>query len=343
MNVLTALDRKADYSKNQLQMILAAWVTTSAFELKGAISKSDGDVSEDDYDKRSVYSLVYALYRTLGTVPSETGELYEFTFNTWGYTWPEAWGPAPTTAGDPQRFGKNAYAGLFHFDAVRSYVAAREGRVHVVELGCGTGAGAHHVCSHVLPQCTYEAVDMQRAAIETCNRKFVPELNSRLRATCADATVAPMPDATADIVVVNETHVTEQAGRATAEDELFFKSIRRVLKPGGYLVWGNAIPDSTWKPCFDLLDQLGMKQLESVDVTKEAVDARDQDQARIDAYVDRCIDTFHAFRIPVLGARRRRDAEVALKNLARNPGTMLYQKMKDGTDTYKVSLFQKPA
>ena len=54
--------------------------------------------------------------------------------------------------------------------------------------GCGTGAGAHHVCSNVWKNCTYEAVDMQQAAIRTCHRKFVGELGGRLKATCSDAT-----------------------------------------------------------------------------------------------------------------------------------------------------------
>ena len=103
---------------------------------------------------------------------SETGERYEFTFNTWGYAWPESWGPSPIRKDDPQRYGKNAYTGLFQFDAVKKYVAERDGKVHVVEMGCGTGAGAHHICNHVLPKCTYEAVDMQEAAIRTCRRKF---------------------------------------------------------------------------------------------------------------------------------------------------------------------------
>src|SRR5690606_637528 len=152
-------------------------------------------------------------------------------------------------------------------DAVQKYVAEREGKVHVVELGCGTGAGAHEVCKNVLPKCTYEAVDMQNAAIQTCRRKFVPELGGRLRATWADATRLAIPDGAADIVAVNETHVTEQSGRATDEDRRFFSTAYRLLKPGGFLVWGNAIPDSTWAPCFAVLEEIGMKQLELEDVT----------------------------------------------------------------------------
>src|ERR1700722_5728073 len=95
MNVLKALDRKADYSKTQLQVIVAAWVLSMLFEKKRAVSLTDGDISEDDYEKTSIYSLLYALYRSMGEVPSATGAPYEFTFNTWGHTWPKSCGPCP--------------------------------------------------------------------------------------------------------------------------------------------------------------------------------------------------------------------------------------------------------
>ncbi|MBK8256627.1 MAG: class I SAM-dependent methyltransferase [Polyangiaceae bacterium] len=343
MDVLTALNPGAEYSTKQLQFILGAWIVGSAFERKDKISLQNGDVSEDDYTKQSIYALLYSLYSSMGETRSETGATYQLTFNTWGYTWPESWGPCPNSPSDPQRFGKNAYTGLYQFDAVKEYVKARDGRVSVVELGCGTGAGAHHVCSHVLPKCTYEAVDMQQAAIATCRRKFVPELGGRLVATRADATRVAIPDATADFLAVCETHVTEMAGRTTPEDRRFFENARRILKPGGYLVWGNAIPDSTWQPCFDLLKDIGMKQIEVRDVTAEAVKARDEDAGRVDAYVEQCLDRFYGFRIPVLGEKRRAEARLALYNFYRNPGTNLYENMRNGTDSYKVVLFQKPA
>ena len=127
----------------------------------------------------------------------------------------------------------------------------------------------------------------------------------------------------------------------TAEDERFFKTAHRLLKPGGYLVWGNAIPDATWKPCFAFLDSIGMKVEEECDVTAEAVKARDEDKARIDTYVDQCIEAVHAFKIPRLGGKRRLQAASALKNFARNPGTNLYDNMVNRTDTYKVVRVRK--
>lgn len=344
MDILTNLNSKTDYSNTQLQFILSAWVLSKLGERKKKISRRDGDVSEADYNKGSIYSLLYSLYRSVGVVKSETGQPYELTFNTWGYAWPKEWGAGnPTTSPtDPQRFGKNAYTGLFEFAAVKEYVRARDGKVHVVELGCGTGAGAHHVCSKVLPKCTYEAVDMQRAAIETCRRKFVPELGGRLIATHADATRLDVKDESADFVAVCETHVTERTGVCTDEDQRFFKTMHRILKKGGYFVWGNAIPDPTWKPCYEFLESLGMKKIEEYDVTKYAVQARDEDKGRVDAYVDHCLRKFLGFRIPVLGNQRAHEARMAMENFYRNPGTRLYEKMIDGTDSYRVVLFHKP-
>jgi ubiquinone/menaquinone biosynthesis C-methylase UbiE len=343
MDILTSLDRGANYSKTQLQLILGAWVVGGLLEGRKRISVSDGDVAEADYDKRSVYSLLYALYRSMGDVHDAAGVRYEATFNTWGYAWPEDWGPAPTSSADPQRFGRNAYTGLYRLDAPRAQIAKANGRVHIVEMGCGTGAGAHHVCTQVLPSATYEAVDMQQAAIQTCRRKFVPELGGRLRATCADATELPIADGVADFVAVNETHVTEVPGVVTDEDRKFFQTARRVLKSKGLLVWGNAIPDATWKPCFEYLEAIGMKVLEVRDVTAEAVRARDEDKARIDAFAEQCGRTFLGFKIPFVGRRRRSEAMAAWKNFCRNPGTRLYEEMRARRDTYKVVVARKTA
>ncbi|MGO9711629.1 MAG: class I SAM-dependent methyltransferase [Polyangiaceae bacterium] len=341
MDVFTALNPGTEYSKTQLQLIIGAWVLATPFERKAKVSLNNGDVAEEDYDKRSIYSLLYSLYRTVGTVKSEEGEPYEFTFNTWAYKWPDAWGDKPTTARDPERFGKNAYTGLFHFKAVQDYIKAREGRVHIVEMGCGTGAGAHHVSKSVLPNCTYEAVDMQQAAIQTCKRKFVPQLGGRLKATRADCTKLPIADGVADFVAVCETHVTEFAGQVTEEDAKFFRTAHRLLKPGGMLVWGNAIPDSTWQPCFEFLESIGMKQVEVCDVTKEAIAARDEDKRRADDYVDEVLRRMWGFRIPRWGTKKRVEARQAMLNFYRNPGTRLYDTMTTRTDTYKVACFQK--
>jgi ubiquinone/menaquinone biosynthesis C-methylase UbiE len=341
VDIFTNLSEQSSYSMPKLQAIITAWVMNSPFEGGSKVSTNNGHVAEEDYTKQSVYSLLYSLYRSVGTVKSDLGTPYEFTFNTWGYVWPAAWGKAPSGPDDPQRFGRNAYTGLYHFDRIQKLVAEKKGLVHVVEMGCGTGAGADHVCTSVLPKCTYEAVDMQFAAVSTCRKKFVGRHSHRLVATRADATNLPIGDAVADIVAVCETHVTDQGQVMTEEDRKFFRSAKRILKPGGFLTWGNAIPDMAWQPSFDFMESIGMKVVEVVDVTEEGVRARDEDKARIQAYIDQALDKFGAFRIPVYGPRKRLEAELAMKNLCRDPGTRLYDDMKTRGDTYKVVLAQK--
>jgi ubiquinone/menaquinone biosynthesis C-methylase UbiE len=341
MDILKSLNNGTVYSNRQLQLILSAWVLSGAVERRKKIKVADGDVAEEDYDKRSIYSLLYALYRAMGEVRSDTGKRYQATFNTWGYAWPKDWGPCPNDSTDPQIFGQNAYTGLWQSSHAKKRIGELNGKVHIVEMGCGTGAGAHHICSKILPNCTYEAVDMQLAGVQTCREKFVPHLKGRLKATHADATKLPIADHSADFIAVNETHVTEVTGKVTDEDERFFRTALRVLKPGGYLVWGNAIPDPTWKPCFDFLDSIGMKLLEVKDVTEEAVKARDDDKARIDAYADQMAQRYFGFRIPMLGSKKRQEASAAWKNFCRNPGTRLYEDMRTRRDTYKVIVAQK--
>lgn len=341
MDVFTKLSHTTDYSMRDLQFIVAAWVMTKPLEWRQKVSLDTGHIAEADYSKQSIYSLLYSLYRSMGIVRSDNGAEYELTFNTWGYAWPSAWGKPPTAADEPQRFGRNAYTGLYQFDQIKKLVSEKSGKVHVVEMGCGTGGGADHVCEHVLPDCTYEAVDMQEAAIRTARRKFVPRHRGRLTATRANCTDLPIDDEVADIVAVCETHVTDQGGIVSEEDKRFFNNARRILKPGGFLTWGNVIPDTTWKPCFDYLDSIGMRLVEVRDVTNEAITARHEDMARVGAYVDQALDRFVAFRIPFLGPRRRREADLAMKNFYRDPGTNLFNDMKTFADTYKVVLVQK--
>lgn len=343
MDIFTRLSEETNYSMPSLQLIVAAWVMSTPFERAQKVSGDNGHVAEEDYRKQSIYSLLYSMYRSVGVVRSETGARYELTFNTWGYAWPEAWGKAPTRASDPQRFGKNAYTGLYQFDRVKERVAELDGKVHVVEMGCGTGGGADLTCEVTLPKCTYEAVDMQQAAIETCRRKFVPRHRGRLVATRADCTRLPIGDAVADIVAVCETHVTDQGGIVSAEDQKFFRSAHRILKPGGLMVWGNVIPDSTWEPCFEFLESIGMKVVETRDVTREAIDARHEDMPRVQAYCDQALAKFVGFRIPFLGPRRRDEAQLAMKNFYRDPGTNLFNDMDTLADTYKVVLLEKVA
>merc|ERR1712113_1094903 len=114
--------------------------------------------NEEDYTKDSIYAIFYSLYQSIGKAPSPLGVDYQFTFNTWGISNVD-WmlGEA-----EPQRHGKAAYQGLIEFKEVRHYLEINPSPL-IVEIGCGTGAGANHI-SQLIPGSSYVALDMQQAA-----------------------------------------------------------------------------------------------------------------------------------------------------------------------------------
>ncbi len=103
MDILTALRRDANYTKTQLQLILGAWVMSTVFEKQAKISTTSGDVSEEDYDKRSIYSLLYALpYRSMGEVKSADGRPYmQVHVQHLGLRVAGSLGPVPEQRGRP--------------------------------------------------------------------------------------------------------------------------------------------------------------------------------------------------------------------------------------------------
>ena len=96
-----------------------------------------------------------------GQAPCE-GVEYQFTFNTWGIANPDGYPP-----NDPERHGKNAYAGLVNMPEAKAYMAEHGDSPKIVEIGCGTGAGANLITREIIPKAHYVAIDMQKAAIET--------------------------------------------------------------------------------------------------------------------------------------------------------------------------------
>jgi len=308
----------------------------------------DGDVENEDYNKGSIYSLLYALYANVGTVQSDLGVPYEFTFNTWGIS------PSPYPREDPQRHGKAAYSGLVHLPAVKTYLAEVTNSPKIVEIGCGTGAGANLITREILKDAEYLALDMQMAAIKTCKKKHGNVTNPNLKCVHVPAGVGnngnkavnekgmPIPDGSIDFVIISETHIAD-IDIGPEEVEIFME-IKRILKPGGLFLWGNALPTRCWTKGFDVLEsKIGLTRLDSLNHTKGAVIARDEDEARVNAYTSSITAQYPVFQYS--GSRGRTCEHVVdrlIKNFYRHPGTALYLKMVSGFDSYMHESYQKP-
>jgi len=309
---------------------------------------TDGDIENEDYDKESVYSLLYAMYANAGTVISDLGVPYEFTFNTWGIA------PSPYGPEEPQRHGKAAYRGLVELPAAKAYLAKNGDTPKIVEIGCGTGAGANLISRELLPKADYTGIDMQFAAIDTCRRKHATEDNPGLKCVHSPGGVGNkgnqardidgeiIADNTVDFVIISETHIADIV--IGPEEIKIFEEIRRILKPGGVFLWGNALPTRVWEEAdvyfssaesgFDLVDNLNH--------TAGAITARDEDEDRVNAYVDSMLGQYPlAFKMPFKGAECRHVVDRLIKSFYRHPGTALYLKMVSGYDSYMHQAYVK--
>ena len=171
-NFLTGLDEGMQLGTVGLQLAFAGFCMTPGV-IEGLANKKDkeefddhqkdmaetdfaneGNINEDDYEKQSIYSLLYAIYYDIGHVRFR-GELYSFRFNTWGLggtfledgsrrgTPDQCAGVLPN--GEPatenhltsypatvvQRHGKTAYSSLLNFATVKVCLFVCERRDYI--------------------------------------------------------------------------------------------------------------------------------------------------------------------------------------------------------------------
>jgi SAM-dependent methyltransferase len=318
--------------------------------------KTDGDLENDDYTKASIYALLYAMYANAGTVISDRGVPYQFTFNTWGIapaegTPPEGDGFRWYPETDPQRHGKAGYTGLVRFPEVIDYLENVTDAPTIVEVGSGTGAGANLITRELIPKANYYAIDMQKAGVETCRQRHGNASNPGLRCVHAPEGVGVggnqirddkgrvMPDNSVDFVIVCETHIADvEIGE---EEKAIFKEIHRVLKPGGLFLWGNALPTRVWNQAVPVLEAGGLQRQASLNHTLGAIKARDEDEARVNAYTTSLYGKYPVFKVPWIGEECELVADRLIKNFYRHPGTALYLKMVTGFDSYMHEAYRK--
>jgi len=295
---------------------------------------STGETREDEYEKNSIYSLLYGLYAGVGLVKDEYGTDYEFTFNTWGFSNVD---DKPYGPQDPERHGKQAYHNLVQFDVLKDYLKQNPNSTWL-EIGSGTAAGANLISNEIWAETIgeYNAVDMQLAGVTTCNNKWTSN-NPRIKCVHANGKVLPFEDKSMDVVVVSETHIAEM--EIGPEEEAIFTEMERVLKPGGIFLWGNALPTKVWGDGAVHLKGRGWSECGSIDVTERAIIARDQDVGRVDLYIEQSFARFPIFKAPYVGERCYNVSEMLLKNFYRHPGTDLYQRMVTKHDSYMQKCF----
>lgn len=143
----------------------------------------------------------------------------DWHFMNYGYT-PNSFEPKLEVPNDPkiQKYSLQMY----HYLASKANLEGKQ----VLEIGSGRGGGAKHVASYFKPA-SYTGLDIACSAVDLANKiHHVPGL----KFIQGSAESIPLADNSIDVVL----NVESCHGYGCVDT--FLKEVKRVLKPGGYLL-----------------------------------------------------------------------------------------------------------
>lgn len=148
---------------------------------------------------------------------------------------------------------------LYHYLAVKTDIEGKD----VLEVGSGRGGGSRYIAQYLKPK-SMTGMDLASHAVDFSNRTHH---SPNLKYIVGNAEKIPLPDGCMDVVInVESCH-------AYGSVDNFLAEVKRVLRPGGFLV----LTDLRGQPGMELLrSQLrrsGMDFMEEDDITENVVEA----------------------------------------------------------------------
>jgi ubiquinone/menaquinone biosynthesis C-methylase UbiE len=111
---------------------------------------------------------------------------------------------------------------MYHYLATKTNIADKQ----VLEVGSGRGGGANYIASNLKPA-FYTGMDLAQSAVDLANKLHK---HPNLKFIQGSAESIPFPDNSIDVVInVESCHAYGSVSK-------FLSEVKRVLKPGGYLL-----------------------------------------------------------------------------------------------------------
>lgn len=171
--------------------------------------------------------------------------------------------PIPLDAADE---ADRVYIQLYH----RVAGAVALSGLDVLEMSCGRGGGSMYIRRYLKPRCMF-GVDRAAEAIAFCQTHHVAD---GLAFVCGDAQAMPVADDSFDAVVnVEASHDYPDLNRFLAE-------VKRVLRPGGYLLYADFRKLRDGPSWHQQLVASGLRVVEREDITADVARGMEQNTER---------------------------------------------------------------
>jgi ubiquinone/menaquinone biosynthesis C-methylase UbiE len=155
--------------------------------------------------------------------------LYDLLYSLrWGEATTNNYGFAPAETGDPERFQLQLYAELLK---LLGAPVPRAGIERVLEISCGRGGGLRHVALRLPGAKQMIGLDFSTHAIRFCRAHYAALPNVRF--VRGHALQLPFADGAFDLVI------NVEASHAYGDEAAFLGEVRRVLRTGGRLLYGD--------------------------------------------------------------------------------------------------------
>jgi len=231
----------------------------------------------------------------------------------WGETTTNNYGFAPAETGDPERFQLQLYAELLK---LMGEPAAGVGIERILEISCGRGGGLRHVAQRLPGARQVVGLDYSAHAIRFCRVHYAAL--PHIAFVRGHALQLPFADAAFDLVI------NVEASHAYGDEAAFLGEVRRVLGPGGRMLYGDHRTSRKMPRLEQRLRASGLAgQLR--DITMDVVRACELDGARRRALIRSGLPWW----CRPLGVGR-------LEQYAGLPGTAAFERLRSGDRTYFI-------
>ncbi len=203
---------------------------------------------------------------------------------------------------------------MYHYLAVKTRIEGKQ----LLEIGSGRGGGAEYIAATMKPA-SYTGIDIAQSAVDLANKfHHLPNL----RFIKASAEAIPLADDSIDVVLnVESCH-------AYGSIIKFLKEVKRVLKPGGYLMLVDFRSENKMNTFRTQMRNAGMDLIEEENISENVL---------------RSIEIENEMKWTRIRTLIPAKWQKLFAEFAGVVGSRFYQTLKDGTRDYYRFVMRKPS